>query len=42
MLYVNFEDERLIGMVAEDLNLLLEVGDKTIEVIPAWKWLLKM
>ncbi|MDO9634379.1 MAG: ATP-binding protein [Paludibacter sp.] len=25
MLYVNFEDERLIGMTVEDLNLLLEV-----------------
>jgi uncharacterized protein len=25
MLYVNFEDERLVGMTAEDLNLLLEV-----------------
>lgn len=25
MLYINFEDERLTGMVAEDLNLLLEV-----------------
>lgn len=25
MLYVNFEDERLVGMVVEDLNLLLEV-----------------
>ena len=25
MLYVNFEDERLIGMTAADLNLILEV-----------------
>jgi Predicted ATPase (AAA+ superfamily) len=25
MLYINFEDERLVGMSAEDLNLLLEV-----------------
>jgi predicted AAA+ superfamily ATPase len=25
MLYINFEDERLIGMTAEDLNLILEV-----------------
>jgi len=25
MLYINFEDERLVGMVLEDLNLLLEV-----------------
>lgn len=25
MLYINFEDERLVGMVAQDLNLLLEV-----------------
>ncbi|MFI3239981.1 MAG: AAA family ATPase, partial [Bacteroidales bacterium] len=25
MLYINFEDERLVGMNAEDLNLLLEV-----------------
>ena len=25
MLYINFEDERLTGMKAEDLNLLLEV-----------------
>lgn len=25
LLYVNFEDERLIGMEAEDLNLILEV-----------------
>lgn len=25
MLYINFEDERLVGMTAEDLNLLLEV-----------------
>ncbi|MDD4190418.1 MAG: ATP-binding protein [Mangrovibacterium sp.] len=25
MLYINFEDERLTGMIAEDLNLLLEV-----------------
>jgi predicted AAA+ superfamily ATPase len=25
MLYINFEDERLVGMAAEDLNLLLEV-----------------
>jgi predicted AAA+ superfamily ATPase len=25
MLYINFEDERLVGMTANDLNLLLEV-----------------
>lgn len=48
MLYFNFEDERLIGMVAEDLNLLLEVhlemyGKKPvlfldeIQNIPGWE-----
>lgn len=25
MLYINFEDERLVGMALEDLNLLLEI-----------------
>jgi len=48
MLYINFEDERLTGMVAEDLNLLLEVhlemyGKKPIlfldeiQNIPGWE-----
>jgi predicted AAA+ superfamily ATPase len=48
MLYINFEDERLIGMAVEDLNLLLEVhwemyGKKPalffdeIQNIPAWE-----
>lgn len=48
MLYINFEDERLTGMVAEDLNQLLEVhlemyGKKPIlffdeiQNIPSWE-----
>jgi predicted AAA+ superfamily ATPase len=48
MLYINFEDERLAGMVAEDLNLLLEVhlemyGKKPIlfldeiQNVPGWE-----
>ena len=48
MLYVNFEDERLIGMTSDDLNLLLEVhlemyGKKPIlfldeiQNIPGWE-----
>ena len=48
MLYINFEDERLTGMGAEDLNLLLEVhlemyGKKPIlfldeiQNIPGWE-----
>ena len=48
MLYINFEDERLTGMVAEDLNLLLEVhlemyGKKPIlfldeiQNVPGWE-----
>lgn len=48
MLYVNFEDERLVGMVLEDLNLLLEThlekyGKKPIlfldeiQNIPGWE-----
>jgi len=31
MLYINFEDERLTGMKAEDLNILLEVHWKCTE-----------
>lgn len=26
IIYVNFEDERLLEMTAEDLNLILEIG----------------
>jgi predicted AAA+ superfamily ATPase len=48
ILYINFEDERLTGMVAEDLNLLLEVhlemyGKKPIlfldeiQNVPGWE-----
>lgn len=48
MLYVNFEDERLVGMALEDLNLLLEIhlemyGKKPIlfldeiQNIPGWE-----
>ena len=33
IIYVNFEDERLLEMTAEDLNLILEIG---LEISESW------